>query len=117
VSRSGEVVDMASDLEIIQKSGAWYSMDGERIGQGRDNARLYLEEHPELMTKIEARIMAHHGFGPKAPAQAGAAPGGDKPSGTPDDGGDEKDAKGKAQKAGPNGAKGAGKPARSARPN
>src|SRR4051812_21407777 len=49
VSRSGEIVDMAVDLNIIQKSGAWYSVGPERIGQGRDNARAYLEEHPELM--------------------------------------------------------------------
>ncbi len=62
VSRSGEVVDMASDEGIIQKSGAWYSMDGERIGQGRDNARTYLDEHPELMSKLEARLLEKHGI-------------------------------------------------------
>jgi len=61
VSRSGEVVDMASDLNFIQKSGAWYSVGTERIGQGRDNARTYLEEHPETMAKLEAQILAHHG--------------------------------------------------------
>jgi len=61
VSRSGEVVDMASDLNFIQKSGAWYSVGPERIGQGRDNARTYLEEHPETMAKLEAMILAHHG--------------------------------------------------------
>ena len=60
VSRSGEVVDMAVDLTFIQKSGAWYSVGPERIGQGRDNARAYLEEHPELMAKLEAQILAHH---------------------------------------------------------
>jgi recombination protein RecA len=46
VSRSGEIIDMASDLNLVQKSGAWYSVDGERIGQGRDNARLYLDAEP-----------------------------------------------------------------------
>ena len=60
VSRSGEVVDMAVDLNFIQKSGAWYSVGSERIGQGRDNARAYLEEHPELLTKLENQILAHH---------------------------------------------------------
>jgi recombination protein RecA len=60
ISRSGEVVDMAVDLNFIQKSGAWYSVGPERIGQGRDNARTYLEEHPELMTKLEVQLLAHY---------------------------------------------------------
>jgi recombination protein RecA len=60
VSRSGEVVDMAVDLNFIQKNGAWYSVGPERIGQGRDNARVYLEEHPEMMSKLETQILAHH---------------------------------------------------------
>jgi len=63
VSRSGEIVDMAVELNFIQKSGAWYSVGPERIGQGRDNARAYLEEHPELMAKLEAQLLAHHGIG------------------------------------------------------
>src|SRR6188768_4123340 len=60
VSRSGEVVDMAVDLNFIQKSGAWYSVGTERIGQGRDNARAYLEEHPELMAKLENQLLVHY---------------------------------------------------------
>jgi recombination protein RecA len=60
VSRSGEVLDMAADANIVQKSGAWFSLDGERIGQGRDNARLYLEQHPELLERLEAKILEHH---------------------------------------------------------
>jgi recombination protein RecA len=63
VSRSGEVVDMAVDLNFIQKNGAWYSVGSERIGQGRDNARVYLEEHPEMMGKLETQILAHHEIG------------------------------------------------------
>ncbi|MDX2055168.1 MAG: recombinase RecA [Polyangiaceae bacterium] len=62
VSRSGEVLDMAADVGIVAKSGAWYSLDGERIGQGRDNARLYLEQHPELIAKLEAAVLKHHGI-------------------------------------------------------
>src|SRR5512134_1949751 len=61
ISRSGEVVDMASDANIVQKSGAWFSVDGERIGQGRDNARAYLEQHPQLMEKIEAKVLENNG--------------------------------------------------------
>jgi recombination protein RecA len=77
VSRSGEVVDMASDLNLIQKSGAWFSVDGERIGQGRDNARTYLEQHPDLMGKIERQLLTQAGIQGGRPdkAAAGAAPG------------------------------------------
>jgi recombination protein RecA len=60
ISRSGEVVDIASDLNLVQKSGAWYAVGSERIGQGRDNARLYLEEHPELMAQLEDQILAYN---------------------------------------------------------
>jgi recombination protein RecA len=60
VSRSGEVLDMAADLSIVQKSGSWYSLDGERIGQGRDNARSYLEQHPELLDRIEQKVLEAH---------------------------------------------------------
>ncbi len=62
ISRSGEVLDMAADLNIVQKSGAWYSLDSERIGQGRDNARSYLEQHPALLTKLENLLLAHYGI-------------------------------------------------------
>src|SRR6187399_378867 len=63
ISRSGEIIDLASDLNIVQKSGAWFSVDGERIGQGRDNARTYLEQHPDLMQRIEQKLLLHHGIG------------------------------------------------------
>jgi recombination protein RecA len=75
VSRSGEIVDMAVDLNFIQKSGAWYSVGPERIGQGRENARAYLEEHPELMAKLEAQILAHNGIGGSAAGIGGSAAG------------------------------------------
>jgi len=71
VSRSGEVLDLAVDGGLVQKSGAWFSMDSERIGQGRDNARQYLEQHPELIDKLEQRVLAQHGVrrpGDPAPA-------------------------------------------------
>jgi recombination protein RecA len=60
ISRSSELVDMASDVNIVQKSGAWFAYDGERIGQGRDNARTYLEQHPEMMERIEAKLLEQH---------------------------------------------------------
>jgi recombination protein RecA len=79
ISRSGEIIDMASDDGIIQKSGAWYSMEGERIGQGRDNARTYLDDHPDLLTSLETRVLAKHGIQRRVaqlgePAQSDAAP-------------------------------------------
>jgi recombination protein RecA len=83
VSRSGEIIDMASDLNIVQKSGAWFSLDGERIGQGRDNARTYLEQHPALLEKLEQKILATSGIarrGEAAPTPA-VAPAESKPSG------------------------------------
>ena len=68
ISRSGEVVDMGSDANIIQKSGAWFSLDGERIGQGRDNARTYLEQHPALLEKVVGKVMEHNGLKRGGPA-------------------------------------------------
>jgi len=59
ICKSAEVLDMGADVGVVQKSGAWYSVDGERIGQGRDAARQYLEEHPALMAKLEAKLLEH----------------------------------------------------------
>jgi recombination protein RecA len=79
VSRSGEIIDMASDANIVQKSGSWFSLDGERIGQGRDNARTHLEQHPELMERLEQKVMAASGIVRTTPGAAAAAPEGTKP--------------------------------------
>jgi recombination protein RecA len=68
ISRSGEIVDLGVDLGIVQKSGAWYSIDGERIGQGRDNSRTYLEEHTDLLERIEQRILEKFGLARKSTA-------------------------------------------------
>jgi len=62
ISRTGEIIDLGVDAGIVQKSGSWYSVDGDRVGQGRDNARNYLEEHPELMASVEQKLLAHHGI-------------------------------------------------------
>jgi recombination protein RecA len=62
ISRAGDVIDLASDLNLVEKSGAWFSLNGERIGQGRENAKAYLEQHPELLDKLEAMILAKHGI-------------------------------------------------------
>ena len=60
ISKSGDIIDLATDLGIVDKSGAWFSYSGERIGQGRENAKTYLEQHPQLMDKLEAMILAKH---------------------------------------------------------
>lgn len=55
-SREGEILDLGSEHKVVEKSGAWYSYNGERIGQGKDNARNYLKEHPELAREIENKV-------------------------------------------------------------
>ncbi|MEK7734090.1 MAG: recombinase RecA, partial [Pseudomonadota bacterium] len=56
ISKEGELVDIGSLHEIVDKTGAWYSFNKERIGQGRDNARQFLKEHPDVAAEIEKRI-------------------------------------------------------------
>ncbi|MDO8826345.1 recombinase RecA [Methylophaga sp.] len=58
ISREGELIDLGVNENIVEKSGAWYSYDGNRIGQGKDNVRIYLKEHPEMAKEIEAKIRA-----------------------------------------------------------
>jgi recombination protein RecA len=72
-SREGEIIDLGAEAKIIEKSGAWYSYNGERIGQGKDNARNYLQERPELAYEIENKVRAHLGV-PLLPAKQGAKP-------------------------------------------
>ena len=56
ISKTGEILDLAVKIGIVEKSGAWYSYDGERIGQGRENAKIYLKENPETALEIESMI-------------------------------------------------------------
>jgi recombination protein RecA len=65
ISREGEVIDLGSQHGIIEKSGAWYSYNGDRIGQGKDNAREYLRERPALALEIENRIRERIGIAPR----------------------------------------------------
>ena len=68
ISKSGELVDLGVKANVVEKSGSWYSYNGERIGQGRDNARTYLEQHPEMLAWVENQILEKHGV-----RRAGAA--------------------------------------------
>lgn len=62
ISREGDTLDMAAALDIVNKSGAWYAYKDEKIGQGRENAKAYLKEHPEILEEIEAQVRAHYGL-------------------------------------------------------
>ncbi|HMM47480.1 MAG TPA: recombinase RecA [Thiobacillaceae bacterium] len=69
ISREGEIVELGVSHKLVDKSGAWYAYNGEKIGQGKDNAREFLREHPEIAHEIEARIRAAVGVNnPVAPA-------------------------------------------------
>jgi len=56
ISREGEILELGANLKIVEKSGAWYSYNGEKIGQGKDNAREYLRENPAIADEIDAKI-------------------------------------------------------------
>jgi recombination protein RecA len=76
-SREGEILDIGSEAKIVEKSGAWYSYNGERIGQGKDNARQYLKERPELAREIENKVRTHLGvpvLPPLSPASKAKSP-------------------------------------------
>ncbi|MBW2160660.1 MAG: recombinase RecA [Deltaproteobacteria bacterium] len=80
ISRTGDVLDLGVEAGIINKSGAWYSYGEERVGQGRDNARTFLEEHPDILAAVERKLLQEHGLieedvpkAPKAEAKVPAA--------------------------------------------
>lgn len=66
ISHEGDVLDIAVDLDIVQKGGAWYSYNGERIGQGRENVKNYLAENPAICYDIENKVREHYGLDPVA---------------------------------------------------
>jgi recombination protein RecA len=65
ISREGEIIDLGATANVVEKSGAWYSYNGERIGQGKDNVREYLREHPETALEIENKVREHFGVKPR----------------------------------------------------
>ena len=62
ISKYGDILDLAADADIIHKSGAWYAYNGEKIGQGRENSKKYLEEHPDIAETVEHAIRVHYGL-------------------------------------------------------
>jgi len=88
ISREGEIVDMAVQLEIISKSGAWFSYDADRRWQGRDNVRLYFRENPDFAEMIAAQVMENKDKlqsqkGKKSPGPGRPAPAGETPAPAP----------------------------------
>jgi recombination protein RecA len=61
VSKVGELVDLGVKAGVVEKSGAWYSYDSQRIGQGRENAKVFLKQNPDVAAKIEAQVRANSG--------------------------------------------------------
>ena len=62
ISREGDILDLAADLGIINKSGAWYAYNEAKIGQGRENAKIYLRENPDIMEEVEQKVREHYGL-------------------------------------------------------
>ena len=66
ISKEGDILDLAASIDVVNKSGAWYAFNGDKIGQGRENAKMYLASHPEVMEEIEAKVRTHYGLNEKA---------------------------------------------------
>ncbi len=62
ISKAGDVLDLAVELDIVEKSGAWYSYNGERVGQGRENAKVFLQDHPDMMAEIDHKVRLGYGL-------------------------------------------------------
>ena len=73
ISREGEIIDMGVEAKVVEKSGAWYAYQGEKIGQGRDNARTFLRENPELAREIENKVRKSLGIAARPAAVAASA--------------------------------------------
>jgi recombination protein RecA len=80
ISREGEILDLAADCDVVDKIGAWYAYKGNKIGQGRENAKIYLKEHPDVMEEVEHRVRVHYGFDAEETAEEGAPDGSQKES-------------------------------------
>ena len=73
ISREGSLIDYRVEHEIVRKSGAWYTYDGDQLGQGKENARTFLIENPDIAAEIEKKILIKLGIGAEGKAAAAAA--------------------------------------------
>ena len=62
ISKEGDILDLAVNLGLVSKSGAWYAYNGDKIGQGRENAKIYLSENPQIMNELDEKIRKHYAF-------------------------------------------------------
>ena len=74
ISKEGDILDMAADLDIINKSGAWYAYNGEKIGQGRENAKKYLAENKALYEEVEKKVREHYNLDGDVEGDDGSVP-------------------------------------------
>ncbi|MBL8677848.1 MAG: recombinase RecA [Myxococcales bacterium] len=111
ISRTGDALDLGAEAGAIEKSGSWFSYKGERIGQGREQAKAWLDEHPEVLVKIESEVLVKNGMKPRVGTPS------EKPEkGAKADKGDKADKGEKAEKASAAEAKDKGDEAREAAP-
>ena len=75
ISREGSLIDLGVEQGIVRKSGAWYTYEGDQLGQGKENARNFLRDNPDLANEIEKRIKEKLGIGPRLDADADASAG------------------------------------------
>ena len=69
ISKEGDILDLAAGIDVVNKSGAWYAYNGDKIGQGRENAKLYLAQHPEVMEEIETKVRAYYNLNTSAASE------------------------------------------------
>lgn len=72
ISREGDILDLAANIDVIEKSGAWYAYQGAKIGQGRENAKTYLKEHPDMCAEVEKKVREHYDLQGDVVVPAGA---------------------------------------------
>ena len=80
ISRVGDILDLATNLNIVNKSGAWFAYEGNKIGQGRENAKTFLKDNPAVCEEIENKVRARYVLGEDGAAPA-SAPAGGAPAG------------------------------------
>ena len=85
ISRAGDILDLATNIDLVKKSGAWYAYEGEKIGQGRENAKAYLESHPEVMETLDQKVRAHYALSGSEEAAENGQPDSGKKTGASSD--------------------------------
>lgn len=71
ISKAGDILDLAVELDIVEKAGAWYSYNGERVGQGRENAKAFLQDHPDMLVEIDHKVRLGYGLVDDESGEAG----------------------------------------------